>query len=229
MASDLVWHALAPGVPRSAARGNLRFGVLYLARADPPGHRAAEPCWWNRSPGGWGATASQDGQHGLVSVGDGETYTIPVEVAEQRYGIRVERFGFDVVPGAGAGRRRGGRGLVREYRILQRRRAAHGRLGPPPVPALGSGGGPQARRTTSRSCGTASRSAVGRQGVPAAAASRGPGPAGDRHRRWIRRPARTRIGDLVRRDLRDELITPAEAADSYGLVHDAPARPGPFG
>ena len=34
-----------------------------------------------------------------MSVGDGETYVIPVEIAEQRYGIRVERFGFDIVEG----------------------------------------------------------------------------------------------------------------------------------
>ena len=47
----------------------------------------------------------KDGEHGLVSVGDGETYVIPAEVCEQRYGIRVERFAFDVVE-AGAGRRR---------------------------------------------------------------------------------------------------------------------------
>jgi N-methylhydantoinase B len=67
--------------------------------------------------GGWGASAVADGQNGLVSVGDGETYVIAAEVCEQRYGIRVERFGLDVVE-AGAGRRRGGRGLVREYRML---------------------------------------------------------------------------------------------------------------
>jgi N-methylhydantoinase B/oxoprolinase/acetone carboxylase alpha subunit len=53
---------------------------------------------------------------GLVSVGDGETFVIPVEVCEQRYGIRVERFTLDIVE-AGAGRRRGGRGLAREYRM----------------------------------------------------------------------------------------------------------------
>jgi N-methylhydantoinase B len=44
-------------------------------------------------------------------------------VAEQRYGVLIERFGFDVVEGAGAGRRRGGRGLVREYRVLTERAA----------------------------------------------------------------------------------------------------------
>ena len=65
---------------------------------------------WSSAPSG-----VSDGSD--VSVGDGETYVIPAEVCEQRYGIRVERFGFDVVE-AGAGRRRGGRGLVREYRML---------------------------------------------------------------------------------------------------------------
>jgi N-methylhydantoinase B len=68
--------------------------------------------------GGWGASESSDGQNGVVSVGDGETYIIPVEVAEQRYGIRVERFALNIQPDAGAGRQRGGYGLIREYRIL---------------------------------------------------------------------------------------------------------------
>ena len=43
--------------------------------------------------GGWGASVLKDGEHGLVSVGDGETYVIPVEVCEQRYGIRVDGSG----------------------------------------------------------------------------------------------------------------------------------------
>ena len=72
-------------------------------------------------PGGWGASSVADGESALVSVGDGETYTIPVEICEQRYGVRVERVAFDIVPGAGAGRRRGGPGVLREYRILSER------------------------------------------------------------------------------------------------------------
>jgi N-methylhydantoinase B len=51
-----------------------------------------------------------------VCIGDGETYMIPVEVAETRYGVRVEQYAFHCEEG-GAGRHRGGNGLVRDYRI----------------------------------------------------------------------------------------------------------------
>ncbi|HUC57344.1 MAG TPA: hydantoinase B/oxoprolinase family protein [Streptosporangiaceae bacterium] len=117
MASDLVWHALAPAFPERLPAGTF-VSVCSTSLALTHPDTGEETLLVEPQPGGWGATRDQDGQHGLVSVGDGETYTIPVEVAEQRYGVRVERFGFDIVPGAGAGRRRGGRGLVREYRIL---------------------------------------------------------------------------------------------------------------
>ncbi len=116
MATDLVWRAVAPAFPQLTAGSFVSVCSTSLALTHPDTGQPTllvEP-----QPGGWGASASQDGEHGLVSVGDGETYVIPVEIAEQRYGIRVERFGLDVVAGAGAGRRRGGRGLVREYRIL---------------------------------------------------------------------------------------------------------------
>jgi N-methylhydantoinase B len=116
-ATDLVWKALAPAMPARLTAGSF---VSVCATAVSCTHPdTGEPTLLvEPQPGGWGANAEKDGEHGLVSVGDGETYVIPVEVAEQRYGIRVERFALDVVDGAGAGRRRGGRGLVREYRML---------------------------------------------------------------------------------------------------------------
>ena len=66
------------------------------------------------NPGGWGAGADKDGESGLFSMGNGETFVLSAEVAETRYDVQVQRFGFDVLPG-GEGRFRGGRGLVREY------------------------------------------------------------------------------------------------------------------
>lgn len=66
--------------------------------------------------GGWGAGIEKDGENGLVCVGDGETYVIPVEVCETRYGVLVDQYALDIVDG-GAGEYRGGRGLVRGYRI----------------------------------------------------------------------------------------------------------------
>jgi N-methylhydantoinase B len=67
--------------------------------------------------GGWGAGFDQDGESGLVCVGDGETYILPIEVTETIYGILVDRYQFDVVEG-GEGTFRGGRGLIRDYRII---------------------------------------------------------------------------------------------------------------
>jgi hypothetical protein len=66
--------------------------------------------------GGWGAGATRDGQNALVCLGDGETYVIPVEVCETRYGVLVDQFALNISDG-GAGRYRGGRGLIRDYRI----------------------------------------------------------------------------------------------------------------
>jgi N-methylhydantoinase B len=116
MASDLVWHALAPAFPGRLTAGSfVSVCSTSLALTHP---ETGEPTLLvEPQPGGWGAGATADGEHGLVSVGDGETYVIPVEVAEQRYGVLVERLAFDIAEGAGAGRHRGGRGLVREYRI----------------------------------------------------------------------------------------------------------------
>jgi N-methylhydantoinase B len=116
-ASDLVWKAIAPVLPETLTAGSFVSVCATSVALEHPD--SGEPTILvEPQPGGWGANAVTDGEHGLVSVGDGETYAIPVEVCEQRYGVRVERFGLDVVDGAGAGRRRGGRGLIREYRIL---------------------------------------------------------------------------------------------------------------
>jgi len=115
-ATDLVWKALAPAMPDVLTAGSFVSVCATTISCTHPD--TGEPTLLvEPQPGGWGANADKDGEHGLVSVGDGETYVIPAEVCEQRYGIRVERFGLDVVE-AGAGRRRGGRGLVREYRML---------------------------------------------------------------------------------------------------------------
>src|SRR6266545_2384853 len=91
--TDLIWKALAPVVPDT--------NELFLL---------VEP-----QAGGWGAGLDKDGESGLMCVGDGETYLIPIEVAEARYGIVVDQFTLDPTD-AGAGRHRGGRGCIRDYR-----------------------------------------------------------------------------------------------------------------
>ncbi|MFB0547127.1 MAG: hydantoinase B/oxoprolinase family protein, partial [Anaerolineae bacterium] len=113
--TDLVWKAMAPIVPERLPAGHfLSVCGVVLAGLHPDSgdlFLLVEP-----QAGGWGAGATKDGENGLVCVGDGETYIIPVEVCETRYGVLVDQYGFDICEG-GAGRFRGGRGLVRDYRI----------------------------------------------------------------------------------------------------------------
>jgi N-methylhydantoinase B len=116
MATDLVWRALVPAFPERLTAGSYISTCSTSLALTHPG--TGEPALLvEPQAGGWGASRVKDGEHALFTAGDGETYVIPAEVAEQRYGIRVERFGFHIAEGAGAGRLRGGRGLVREYRI----------------------------------------------------------------------------------------------------------------
>jgi N-methylhydantoinase B len=216
MASDLVWHALAPAFPDQLTAGSfVSVCSTSLALTHPD---TGEPTLLvEPQPGGWGASAVKDGEHALVSVGDGETYVIPVEIAEQRYGIRVERFGFDVVPGAGAGRRRGGRGVVREYRVLSDEAlltVAWGRhLFPPWGAAGGHPGSPnyvqiiRADGTVGEPFGKGSRLPLRRGDLVRLVTGTGGG-YGD--------PSE-RDRDLATADLRDGLITPEEAAGVYGL------------
>lgn len=114
-AADLVWKALAPVVPHRLTAGHFLSvcGTVVFGPHPDDGSLflLVEP-----QAGGWGAGIDKDGENGLVCVGDGETYVIPVEVCETRYGVLVDQYALDIVDG-GAGEYRGGRGLVRDYRI----------------------------------------------------------------------------------------------------------------
>jgi len=114
-AADLIWRAMAPVMPKKLPAGHfLSVCGVVLAGIHPDTGELfilVEP-----QAGGWGAGADKDGENGLVCVGDGETYIIPIEVCETRYGVLVDEYGYDITEG-GEGRFRGGRGLIRSYRI----------------------------------------------------------------------------------------------------------------
>lgn len=114
-AADLIWRAMALVMPTKLPAGHfLSVCGVVLAGIHPDTGELfilTEP-----QAGGWGAGADKDGENGLVCVGDGETYIIPIEVCETRYGILVDKYEYDITEG-GEGRFRGGRGLVRAYRI----------------------------------------------------------------------------------------------------------------
>ena len=67
--------------------------------------------------GGQGACPGADGPSG-VHVAMSNTLSTPIEALELQYPFRVERYGLRLGSG-GAGRRRGGDGVVRELRVLE--------------------------------------------------------------------------------------------------------------
>jgi N-methylhydantoinase B len=128
-ANDLFWKALAPVCPgRLGAGSYTSLCASYVVGRDAATDELfvlAEP-----NVGGWGGSAGGDGESALIATTDGDTYNFPVEVVEGRYPVLVERYELDVAAGGGAGKHRGGFGVVREYRLRGAREAyGYGSLG----------------------------------------------------------------------------------------------------
>ncbi len=115
-ASDLAWKALAPHLPEHLTAGHL---ASVCATKVYGTHADSGEFWMIYEPlqGGWGAGAHKDGETGQFCVGDGETYNIPAEVTEMRYGLMVDQFAIHNEDG-GAGEHCGGRGQVLDYRVV---------------------------------------------------------------------------------------------------------------
>jgi len=115
--TDLLWKALAPVVSDRLPAGHfLSVCGSVVAGAHPDTGELfllVEP-----HAGGWGGGSGKDGEQGLMCVADGETYMVPIELLEARYGVLVDEDALDTAPNAGAGRHRGGRGCVRAYRAV---------------------------------------------------------------------------------------------------------------
>lgn len=112
--ADAIFRALERAVPeRLTAGGPATAGLL--AFAEPRG----DGTWrlmYEVHGGGEGARHDRDGCD-AVRVHLSNTSNTPAEVLEAQYGLRVERQALR--PGSGgAGRHRGGDGLVRAYRVL---------------------------------------------------------------------------------------------------------------
>jgi N-methylhydantoinase B len=115
-AADLVWHALAPIMPDYSSAGHfLSPCATFIVMRHP---ETGEMLFHNDiQPGGWGAAYGMDGPSGLVCISDGTCRPISTEVNETRFPMLIEQYALGSEDG-GRGRWRGGRGVVRDYRML---------------------------------------------------------------------------------------------------------------
>jgi len=112
---DLIWKILAPIMPDKLPAGHLRsVCATFVSGIHPDTGELfiqAEPL-----AGGWGASNTHDGNRGQLSCGSGESYNIPIEIREIRYGLRVGQCTFHN-EGGGYGEFQGGNGQIMDYII----------------------------------------------------------------------------------------------------------------
>ncbi len=115
-AIDVMWKALAPILPDRLSAGHQRsVGATFVSGLHPDTGELfvlGEPL-----VGGWGASHDLDGDSGQFCCGNGETYNVPVELFESRYGLQVEQYAFHNEAG-GEGQYRGGKGVTLDYRVI---------------------------------------------------------------------------------------------------------------
>lgn len=113
---ESVFRALSTALPERVVGGMYgAASVLVIAGNDP---RHNDSSYINLMPyvGGWGARATKDGMSGIMTIHNGETKNMPVEVIENKFPLHVERYQYTKDSG-GPGKYRGGLGLAIDYRL----------------------------------------------------------------------------------------------------------------
>jgi N-methylhydantoinase B len=214
-AVDLIWKAMAPHVPHRLTAGHqLSVCAVILSGTHADTNEfALLVC---PLVGGWGAGHDKDGESGQFSAADGETYNIPVEITEARYGVLVEQCGFHGLDGGG-GEYRGGRGVVMDYRVRTDDFVLTGSFGRFKYPPWGLDGGEpgsanmlQVVRTDGRieTYGKVSGLALKRGDIVRMITAHGGG-FGD---------PKNRSRERVLEDIRNGFVTQKQAESSYGIT-----------
>ncbi|MBS0611810.1 MAG: hydantoinase B/oxoprolinase family protein [Proteobacteria bacterium] len=214
-AMDVMWKALAPVMPERLPAGHQRaVNATFVAGIHPDTKELfvmGEPL-----VGGWGGASGRDGDGGQFCCANGETYNIPTELFESRYGLKVEQYAFHDEDG-GAGQFRGGKGVVLDYRVTADEAFVTYASSRTQVPPWGSHGGQPGSLNglqIIRSDGSVSHHEM----CTAVRVAKGElirlttatgGGFGD---------PRQRPRELVERDLRNGYVTPEQARRDYGHV-----------
>ena len=112
---DLFLKALAPAIPDRVRGGHFGDSMANFIYGTNPASGKYYVCA-EADAGGYGGKPTEDGECALFSMTLGDTYNVPAEVVEVRYPWHVERFELRQDSG-GAGKYRGGLGVVRDYRL----------------------------------------------------------------------------------------------------------------
>jgi N-methylhydantoinase B len=152
----------------------------------------------------------------MIAITDGDTYNYSIELLEAKFPLLIRRYDYNVQGGVGAGKHRGGFGLIRDYEIECDGAVLYGSFGrtvTPPWGVEGGGAGSlngiEVTRGGSRTRLTRTPRFPLRRGDFVRIVTGGGGGWGD--------PA-TRTPDDVARDLRDGLITAEQAAAIYRVA-----------
>jgi N-methylhydantoinase B len=115
VATELVFRALGQAIPERVPAGGLQLLLAVYSRTDP---RGGEPfLFTDPIHGGNGSSMHRDGAT-LMRFDDGDAPNTPIEVAEMRFPLLCERYELRARV-AGPGRNRGGFGVVRDFRMLE--------------------------------------------------------------------------------------------------------------
>ncbi len=110
---DLVTRALSEAMPDAVAAASYGDSlIVQMMGVDPRTGRAFLS--QEATVGGWGAWREGDGESALINNVNGSLRDMPVEVLETLFPVRVDRYTVRHGSG-GAGARRGGDGVIREY------------------------------------------------------------------------------------------------------------------
>ena len=110
----VIVSALSAAMPSSRMAPSGPHHLLLVAGTDPRNGRYFVN--YETVAGALGARANRDGMDAVRTLSSGSA-NLPVEALEHAYPLRIERYALRSGSG-GAGRHRGGDGLVRDYRIL---------------------------------------------------------------------------------------------------------------